>query len=349
VSDVPVGAPVGRGAVAGTVLRRLGSATPPLVMLASVGLLTAFLSPQFFQLQNMINVSRQASIVGVVAVGMTFVILTAGIDLSVGSTLAFVAVSAAMMLGTGLAPLLVIVLSLLIGAGVGVVNGLGVTVLKIQPFVMTLAMLGMMRGATYQLSNGSPKDFLVESTVFDFFGNGEVLGVPGPLVIFVVLALTGFLVLRYLRFGRYVYSIGGSVEAARLSGVKIRRITIAVYAISGLCAAVAGLMTASRLSVGDPTAGNLVELDAIAAVVIGGTSLMGGVGGMLGTVAGALLLAMLANVLNLVGVSPFYQLIAKGAVIIAAVVLTGIATRARAGSAKAATRARGGAITPSGS
>jgi ribose transport system permease protein len=312
-----------------TILRRLGSATAPLAMLSGVLIVTAVLSPTFFQVQNMINVTRQASIVGVVAVGMTFVILTAGIDLSVGSVLALVAVSTAMLIESGLPVPLVIILALLLGVGVGLVNGIGVTLLKIQPFVMTLAMLGIARGATFQLSGGSPKNFFATSKLLDFFGSGEIFGIPGPLVIFLFAAVVGLLVLRYLPFGRYVYAIGGSPEAARLSGVKVNRVTLAVYAISGMCAAIGGIMTASRLSVGDPIAGNLVELDAIAAVVIGGTSLAGGLGGIVGTVAGALLLAMLANVLNLIGVSPFYQLIVKGVAIIGAVVLTSLANRAR--------------------
>jgi ribose transport system permease protein len=234
-----------------------------------------------------------------------------------------------MLFDSGLSVPVVILLALLLGVGVGLVNGIGVTLLKIQPFVMTLAMLGIARGATFQLSGGSPKNFTANSKLLDFFGSGEVFGIPGPLVIFLFAAVVGLLVLRYLPFGRYVYAIGGSPEAARLSGVKVNRVTLAVYAISGMCAAIGGIMTASRLSVGDPIAGNLVELDAIAAVVIGGTSLAGGLGGIVGTVAGALLLAMLANVLNLIGVSPFYQLIVKGVAIIGAVVLTSLANRAR--------------------
>ena len=314
--------------IGGTVLRRMGSYTPPLVMLTSMLVLTAILSPNFFQQQNLINVARQSTIIGIVAVGMTFVILTGGIDLSVGSTIALVAVSSAMMIQSGLSMILVILLAVAIGLVVGIVNGVGVTFLHIQPFVMTLAMLGIVRGAVFQTSNGSPKDFFVSSSLLDVFGNGKYLGIPGPVVLFVVVAVAGLLVLRYLPFGRYVYAIGGSAEAARLSGVRTTRVVITVYAISGACAAIAGVMTASRLSVGDPTAGNLAELDAIAAVVIGGTSLMGGVGGMVGTIAGALLLAMLSNVLNLMGVSPYYQLIVKGAVIIFAVVLTQFAARA---------------------
>lgn len=318
----------GIGKFGGGLMRRMGSYTPPIVMLTSMLILTAILSPEFFQQQNLINVARQSTITGIVAVGMTFVILTGGIDLSVGSTLALVAVAAAMLIRSGMAMALVILLALGLGLLVGIVNGIGVTILQIQPFVMTLAMLGIVRGVVFEMSDGSPKDFFASSGLLDVFGNGTYLGIPGPVVLFAVVAAAGLAALRYLPFGRYVYAIGGSVEAARLSGVRTTRVTIAVYAISGGCAAIAGIMTASRLSVGDPTAGNLAELDAIAAVVIGGTSLMGGLGGMVGTIAGALLLAMLSNVLNLTGVSPFYQLIVKGAVIIFAVVLTQWAARA---------------------
>jgi ribose transport system permease protein len=172
--------------------------------------------------------------------------------------------------------------------------------------------------------------------VLDFLGSGGIGRVPGPLLVFAALAVAGGLVLRYLPFGRYVYAIGGSREAARLSGVRTSRNIIGAYAVSGACAGLAGIMTASRLSVGDPTAGNLAELDAIAAVVIGGTSLMGGVGGMPGTVAGALLLAVVSNLLNLTGVSPFDQQIVKGLVIVAAVLLAGQALRRRTSAARTA-------------
>lgn len=329
--EITAPAPGAARRLSGSLTRNLSRYAPPIVILAIVLITTVILAPEFFQTQNLINVSRQSTIVGVLAVGMTFVILTAGIDLSVGSILGFVAVASAMMIQSSLPIPLVVLLSLLIGVGMGAVNGLGVTLLKVQPFVMTLAMLAMVRGATLQLAGGGPKDFFVTSGFLDFFGNGEYGGVTGPLIIFVTLAVAGFLVLRYVTFGRYLYAIGGSPEAARLSGVRNNLVLIGAYAISGVCAAVAGLMTMSRLSVGDPTAGQFFELDAIAAVVIGGTSLMGGVGGMVGTVAGAFLLAMLSNVLNLIGVSPFYQLIAKGAVILVAVVLTTLASRVRPG------------------
>jgi ribose transport system permease protein len=216
-----------------------------------------------------------------------------------------------------------------LGAVVGLVNGLGVALLKIQPFIMTLATMVLIRGLTLRVTDGGPKAFTNESGFLDFFGSGELGPIPGPLVIWALIAVAGILVLRYFAFGRFLYAIGGSIEAARLSGVRTSRTLIGAYSISGACAGIAGVMTASRLSVGDPIAGNLVELDAIAAVVIGGTSLMGGVGGAVGTVAGALLLAILSNVLNLVGVSPFDQMIVKGLVIIAAVLLAARATKRR--------------------
>lgn len=299
----------------------------PIVLLAVVVAVTSLLSPEFFQFQNLINVGRQSAIIGVIAVGMTFVILTAGIDLSVGSTLALTAVSSAMMIQAGIPIPLAMLLTLLIGAMVGVANGIGVAMLGLQPFIMTLATLATIRGLALRIAEGNPIAFQTDSWIFNFFGIGEIGPVPGPLIIFIVVAAVGWFVLRYLPFGRYVYAIGGSKEAARLSGVRTKRVLIGVYVISGVCAAIAGLMTASRLSVGEPIAGNLAELDAIAAVVIGGTNLLGGIGGMGGTIIGAFLLGILSNVLNLIGVSPFDQQIVKGIVIIAAVLLMSTSIR----------------------
>ena len=301
----------------------------PLAILVALLVITAVIAPEFFQVRNILNVARQASIVGVIAIGMTFVILTGGIDLSVGSILALCAVATAGVINADVPVPLIIVAAVALGAAVGVVNGLGVALLKIQPFIMTLAMMVLIRGLTLRVTDGGPKSFESDSGLLNFFGSGELGPLPGPLVVFGLIAIAGILVLRYFSFGRFLYAIGGSIEAARLSGVRTSRTLIAAYAVSGACAGVAGLMTAARLSVGDPIAGNLAELDAIAAVVIGGTSLMGGVGGAAGTVAGALLLAILSNVLNLVGVSPFDQQIVKGLVIIAAVLLAARATKRR--------------------
>ncbi|MDM5224586.1 ABC transporter permease [Peribacillus sp. NJ11] len=294
----------------------------PIYLFILLFIITAIFAPQFYDMQNIINVLRQASIVGIVAVGMTFVILTAGIDLSVGAVLAFSGVIFASMLSTGYPVWGAILLTLIIGLVVGLVNGIGTSFLGVQPFVMTLATMAILNGAALLITDGTPIDFFVTSSIMELFGNGAILGIPGPVVIFFVGAVIAGLVLKNLPFGRYVYGIGGSLEAARLSGVRTTRVLLTVYAISGLCAAIAGVMTTSRLYVGHPTAGGFIMLDSIAAVVIGGTSLAGGRGHVAGTVAGVILLAMVSNLLNLLGVSPYNQQVAKGVIIIIAVVFT---------------------------
>jgi ribose transport system permease protein len=306
----------------------------PLSILVALIALTGLIAPEFFHVNNVLNVARQASIVGVVAVGMTFVILTGGIDLSVGSVLAISVVVMAILADNGTPLILILPAVIAVATFAGVVNGVGVALLGIQPFIMTLATLVIGRGIALRITDGGPQDFLLTNRLVDFLGSGGIGRIPGPLFVFLGLALLGYVALRYLPFGRYLYAIGGSREAARLSGVKTSRNLIGAYAVSGACAGIAGIMTASRLSVGDPTAGNLTELDAIAAVVIGGTSLAGGVGGMPGTVAGAFLLAVVSNLLNLTGVSPFDQQIVKGLVIIAAVLLAGQALKRRIAPAK---------------
>ena len=289
----------------------------------------AIFVPAFYQPANLLNVARQSSIVGVVAIGMTFVILTGGIDLSVGSILALSGVTMAMLINQGMVPGVAIVIALLVGVATGIINGIVVAVLKIQPFIATLASMVAITGLALRLTNGGPQPFNNIGDVFNFLGSGNVFGLPGPFLVFLIVAVIGILVLRYLAFGRFLYAIGGSPEAARLTGVPTRSTLITAYAVSGLTAALAGVMTASRLGVGAPTAGGLANLDAITAVVIGGTSLMGGTGGALGTVFGALLLAVLSNLMNLIGISPFDQQIVKGVVIVLAVLLAMQATRKR--------------------
>ncbi len=289
----------------------------------------AIFVPAFYQPANLLNVARQSSIVGVVAVGMTFVILTGGIDLSVGSILALSGVAMAMLINQGMVPGVAILIALLVGVATGIVNGIVVAVLKIQPFIATLASMVAITGLALRLTNGGPQPFNNIGDVFNFLGSGNVFGLPGPFLVFLIVAVIGILVLRYLPFGRFLYAIGGSPEAARLTGVPTRRTLVMAYAVSGLTAALAGVMTASRLGVGAPTAGGLANLDAITAVVIGGTSLMGGTGGAAGTVFGALLLAVLSNLMNLIGISPFDQQIVKGVVIVLAVLLAMQATRKR--------------------
>jgi ribose transport system permease protein len=293
----------------------------PILILLVVVAAVAVMVPSFFQPSNMLNVGRQSAIVGIIAVGMTFVILTGGIDLSVGSILALSGVTTAMLINNGLIVPLAIIAGILVGVAAGIVNGIGVAVLKVQPFIMTLATMVAIQGLSLRFTDGGPKQFSNREPFFNFIGSGNFLGIPGPFIVFLLIAIAGILVLRYLAFGRYIYAIGGSMEAARLSGVRTTRTIVLAYSISGLCAGLAGVMTAARLGVGDPTAGSLSNLDAITAVVIGGTSLMGGIGGAVGTVFGAILLAILSNVMNLLGISPFDQQIVKGAVIVIAVLV----------------------------
>ena len=299
------------------------------VLLIVILVITAIWAPAFFGVQNLVNVARQAAITGVVAVGMTFVILTAGIDLSVGSILALCGIMFALLIKGDAAIPVAILAAMGFGFLIGIINGIGVTFLAIQPFIMTLATMAIASGVALLISNGTPIAFDTDSGVVALLGNGNVGGMPGPVMVFVFVAAAGAFVLHYLPFGRFVYGVGGGLEAARLSGVRTARVLIQVYAISGLCASIAGVITTSRLFVGHPTAGSFIMLDSIAAVVIGGTSLMGGRGGVIGTVAGVLLLAMVANLLNLLGVSPFNQQVAKGAIIILAVLFTAQGMRER--------------------
>ena len=289
-----------------------------LLVLLAVG---AILSPHFLTAANFANVSRQASIVGILAIGMTFVILTAGIDLSVGSILGIVAIGFASMMSGGVPWPLAIGLSLAFGAGVGALNGLGITRGGLQPFIMTLAMLVIARGATLTFADGKPIRVGDSATDVAWIGNGSLAGIPVPVLIFAGLGALAWFVLRHTTFGREVYAVGDNREAARLSGISTNRVVFSAYVISGVCAAVSALIVVSRLAASEPTQGQGFELDAIAIVVIGGTSLFGGSGGIGGTLVGAAIVAAVNNLLNLLGVPPFSQQIAKGLIILGAVLL----------------------------
>ncbi|KQZ78146.1 ribose ABC transporter permease [Mesorhizobium sp. Root157] len=279
----------------------------------------ALLSPAFLNPANLMNVFRQVALYGIVSVGMTFVILTKGIDLSVGSILGVCAVSAALLLTGGWSPWLAVVVVLLIGAGLGAVNGIGVAVGRVPPFIMTLGMMVMARGLALTLANGQPIGLKEAAASFAWLGRGAMLGVPVPVWIFAVVAAIAIFVLRYTPFGRQIYAVGSNEEAAHLSGISVNLVNFYVYVISGFLAALTALIFVSRLTVGEPTAGTGIELEAIAITVIGGTSLFGGEGGIFGTIIGAAILAVLANIMNLVGISPFTQQIVKGAIIVGAV------------------------------
>jgi ribose transport system permease protein len=274
----------------------------------------AFLSPF-----NVVNVLRQVALYGIVSIGLTFVILTAGIDLSVGSIVAVVAVSTATLLNSGIPVPVVIVAALAIGVVFGLINGLGVTMFSIPPFIMTLGAMVMLRGLALTLSDGRPIDVKNSTATFAWIGRGNLAGLPVAVWIFLVVAALAFFILRYTAFGRNIYAVGSNAEAARLSGINVSAVLLGVYTISGLLAGLTSLIFVSRLTVGEPTAGTGLELEAIAISVIGGASLFGGVGGVVGTTVGACILAVLANMMNLVGISPFTQQIVKGAIIIIAV------------------------------
>ncbi len=283
----------------------------------------AVINPRFLTVSNLLNILRQTSVNAIIAAGMTFVILTGGIDLSVGSILAIVGAIAASLVAGGMNWMLVILLSMLLGTIIGLLNGYIITKGKVQPFIATLATMTLLRGATLVFTDGKPISIGYESGAEKFagFGTGYFMGIPIPIYITLLVFGLVYYVLRQTRFGRYIYALGGNEEATALSGINTKKIKAYVYGISGLLSALAGIIITARLSSAQSQAGSGYELDAIAAVVLGGTSLSGGTGGILGTVIGALIIGILNNGLNLMNVSSYYQLLAKGLVILIAVLL----------------------------
>lgn len=275
-------------------------------------------SPHFLSANNLLTVALQTSIIAIVAIGQTFVIIKAGIDLSVGSIVAISGVVAAESMAAGVPVWVSIIVGIAVGMLCGWLNGVIVAFGKIPPFISTLGMMGIARGAAFVITDGIPVSGLPEG--FGLIGRTDLLGIiPFPVVIMTIIAVVMGLVLKKSRFGRNVYAIGSNEEAAYLSGIKVNRTKVWVYTVSGMMCGIAGIILTSRLVSAQPTAGTLYELDAIAAVVIGGASLMGGVGTVLGTIIGAFIMGVLRNGLNLLNVSPFWQQIAIGAVVILAV------------------------------
>ena len=317
--------------VAGREKRRIGlpKAAGLLWVLVGLCVIAAVLSPSFLNAGNITNVLRQIALFGIVSVGMTFVILTRGIDLSVGSILGVAAVSSAILLVDGWPIPLVLAATLAIGTAMGAVNGLGITLGGIPPFIMTLGTMVMGRGLAMTLANGQPIGLGARAADFMWLGRGAMLGVPVPVWIFAVVAALAIFTLRWTPYGRQVYAVGSNLEAARLSGIHTGFVTLSVYVISGFLSALTALIFVSRLTLGEPTAGTGIELEAIAITVIGGTSLFGGEGGIVGTIIGAGILAVLANIMNLVGISPFTQQIVKGAIIVGAVLYEMLRRRRR--------------------
>lgn len=294
-----------------------------LIALLLLVVVVSFLNPDFFTVNNLLNILRQTSVNAIIAVGMTFVILTAGIDLSVGSVLALSGAFAASMIALQIPVIVAVPASLLAGALLGALSGIIIAKGKVQAFIATLVTMTLLRGVTMVYTEGRPisSGFTKTADVFSWFGTGYVLGIPVPVWLMVIVFAVAWYLLTQTRFGRYVYALGGNESATRLSGINVDRVKMAVYAISGLLSALAGIIVTSRLSSAQPTAGTGYELDAIAAVVLGGTSLMGGKGKIMGTLIGALIIGFLNNALNLLDVSSYYQMIAKAVVILAAVLV----------------------------
>lgn len=290
-----------------------------LIGLVLLCIIITFVTPSFLTVANITNVFTQVSVNAIIAVGMTFVILTGGIDLSVGSTLAISGALGASIIKSTNNILLAIIVAAIVGILIGLVNGILIAKGKLQAFIVTLATMTIFRGATLVFTNGTPISKLPES--FLNIGNAKLGFIPVPVIITIVIAAISIYILSQTKFGRYLYALGGNEESAKLSGINTDKIKVLTYVVSGFVSAIAGVIITSRIGSASPNAGTGFELDAIAAVVIGGTSLAGGEGKISGTIIGALIIGVLNNGLNLMNVSPFYQSIVKGLVILIAVLL----------------------------
>ena len=280
------------------------------------------INSNFLTANNLLNLLLQVTSNALIAFGMTFVILTGGIDLSVGSILALSSVLTAGLLGSGMPVTLAILISLILGCILGMMNGLLISYGKLAPFIVTLATMTIFRGATLVYTNGNPiTKGLSDTFLFQFLGQGYIVGIPFPVIIMFIVFIVLYVLLHKTAFGKSVYAIGGNEKAAYISGVKLNKVKIIIYSISGIMASISGLIITSRLSSAQPTAGASYEMDAIAAVVLGGTSLSGGKGRILGTLIGALIIGVLNNGLNIIGVSAFWQQVVKGVVILIAVLI----------------------------
>jgi ribose/xylose/arabinose/galactoside ABC-type transport system permease subunit len=285
-------------------------------------LIISMLTDRFFTVNNLLNVIRQVSFNGILAIGLTFVIITGGIDLSVGSVVAISAVVSASFAVDGKAsvPMLVaIIIGLLVGILCGFINGFLITKGKLAPFIVTMGMMTIARGASLVYTSGRPITSLTES--YQQIGSGYLFGIPVPIYIFLLVVVISYFLLNFTTFGRHVYAVGGNEKAAKASGLNTYRIKTMVYIISGILAALVGMVLSARVNSASPIWGEGYELDAIAAAVIGGTSLSGGIGNILGTVVGALIIGIISNGLDIMNVSPYFQQIIKGLIIVVAVLI----------------------------
>lgn len=290
------------------------------IITVALGLIMTFSTKVFMTQTNLLNVLRQVSINGVLALGMTCVALTGGIDLSVGSVVALSGIVAAGLLRDSSLPIfLIILIALAIGLACGAINGYFVAYRNCPPFCTTLAMMTIARGLTFIYSNGRPISTLPDA--FLVLGKGATIGIPNPFLFLILLFILYWIFLYKLKIGRYIYAVGGNKNAALVSGINVKFVTMFVYLLSGFACGLAAIILTARVSSAMPAAGESYELDAIAATVIGGTSLAGGRGRLWGTILGALLLGMVNNGMDLLNVSSYYQQIVKGVIILGAILL----------------------------
>jgi ribose transport system permease protein len=291
-----------------------------LIGLIAIVIILTILSPAFLTLKNLSNVLVQAAVVAILASGMTLVIITGGIDLSVGTVMTLASCTMGILMINkhfGVVPSLLV--ALVVGAFSGFVNGIIIAKGRIQPFVVTLGTMGIAQGFALMMTAGYSLYGFPDS--FTFIGGGQILNIPVPILIVAIVYVVMFLVLEYSKLGRYAFAIGGNEEATNLAGINVNYYKIFIYAINGLLAGLAGIVLSARICSAHPGLGSGFEMDAIAATVIGGTSLMGGQGTMIGTIIGALIMATIKNGLNLLGISSFLQKVALGCIIIVAVLM----------------------------
>lgn len=296
-----------------------------LIGLLLMCLILSFMHPAFLSVRNFSNIFLQASINGILAIGITFVIISSGIDLSVGSILALAGIVTGNALAGGVALPIAVLLGILTGGACGLFNGMIITRFNMPPFIVTLGTMSIARGLALLSTNGG--QIYGFDSAFLFIGQGKIFGIPMPVVILIALALISSFILKYIRFGRYCYALGGNMETARLSGISPNLYLPMIYTLSGVTAGIAGIVLASRLSSAQPIAGISYEMYAIAAAVIGGTSLSGGTGTIFGTIIGALIISVIRNGMNLLNVNSFLQQVVIGAVIILAVMIDSLRKR----------------------
>lgn len=289
------------------------------LILLVICVFATILSPSFLSVTNLFNVFKQITVAGIVGCGMTFVILTGGIDLSVGSILGLSGVLASGVLASTGNTAVAVAVSLTVGIACGAVNGFFVSVCGIPPFISTLGMMTLLRGVILVYTKGSP--IPIRSDAYKFFGKGSIAGIPVPVIILIIVFLLAHYILTQTSYGRSVYAVGGNREAARLSGIRVKTSEFLVYTLNGLMCGMAGLILTARLGSAQSTSGTGIEMDAIAAVILGGTSLSGGVGFVLPTVVGAMIMGIIDNILTLMNVNPHATNIVKGAVILIAVLV----------------------------